>query len=274
MGEHLCCDNLGKRAIRNALARTYHFSLLLSPVVSFWDCIFRKIRYSFRPEWKVKCGQVSPVLKKGKKKQAKGELDRLKQAEKKKRRLEKALATSAAIRSELEKKKQKKIEEQQRLDAEGAAIAESVALHVLVGEDTDESCHFMVKDASEHSPWEYSHSIDHLMGYQGLAKYSGNGLGWATEAHVPAWKCNNWGIGLPLPSQFHLKDLRSSAYDEAGRGADISAGLEAAQAVASLQIAEDSHGARFDGQGAATVVINKLLGGSNTGDKFNIYRKI
>ena len=34
------------------------------------------------------------------------ELDRLKQAEKKKRRLEKALATSAAIISELEKKKQ------------------------------------------------------------------------------------------------------------------------------------------------------------------------
>ncbi|KAJ8497377.1 hypothetical protein OPV22_007929 [Ensete ventricosum] len=190
--------------------------------------------------------KVGPVLKKGKKKQAKGELDRLKQAEKKKRRLEKALATSAAIRSELEKKKQKKIEEQQRLDAEGAAIAESVALHVLVGEDTDEACHFMVKDASKHSPWEYSHNIDHLMGYQGLAKYSGSGLGWATEAHVPAWKCNNWGIGLPLPSQFHLKDLRSSAYDEAGRGADFSAGLEAAQAVASLQIAEDSHGARFD----------------------------
>ncbi|KAF2942545.1 hypothetical protein DAI22_02g003700 [Oryza sativa Japonica Group] len=33
------------------IATAYHFSLLLSPVVSFWDCIFRKIRYSFRPEW-------------------------------------------------------------------------------------------------------------------------------------------------------------------------------------------------------------------------------
>ena len=46
-------------------------------------------------------------LRKEKKKQVKDEVDRLKQAEKKKRRLEKALATSAAIRSELEKKKLK-----------------------------------------------------------------------------------------------------------------------------------------------------------------------
>ncbi|KAJ4955979.1 hypothetical protein NE237_012762 [Protea cynaroides] len=71
--------------------------------------------------------------RKEKKKQGKDELDRQKQIEKKRRRLEKALATSAAIRSELEKKKQKKKEEQQRLDEEGAAIAEAVALHVLVG---------------------------------------------------------------------------------------------------------------------------------------------
>ncbi|KAF9615575.1 hypothetical protein IFM89_024664 [Coptis chinensis] len=62
----------------------------------------------------IACIQAPPV-RKGKKKQAKDEVDRLKQAEKKKRRLEKALATSAAIRSELEKKKQKKKEEQQRL---------------------------------------------------------------------------------------------------------------------------------------------------------------
>ncbi|CAN1158644.1 hypothetical protein LINPERPRIM_LOCUS11964 [Linum perenne] len=75
-----------------------------------------------------------PAVRKVKKKEVKGELDRLKQAEKKKRRLEKALATSAAIRSELEKKKQKKKEEQQRLDEEGAAIAEAVALHVLLGD--------------------------------------------------------------------------------------------------------------------------------------------
>ncbi|KAF9615469.1 hypothetical protein IFM89_023727 [Coptis chinensis] len=67
----------------------------------------------------IACIQAPPV-RKGKKKQAKDEVDRLKQAEKKKRRLEKALATSAAIRSELEKKKQKKKEEQQRLDEEGA----------------------------------------------------------------------------------------------------------------------------------------------------------
>jgi len=77
--------------------------------------------------------------RKEKKKQVKDELDRLRQAEKKRRRLEKALATSAAIRTELEKKKQKKKEEQQRLDEEGAAIAEAVALHVLVDEDSEET---------------------------------------------------------------------------------------------------------------------------------------
>ncbi|CAA0824652.1 Unknown protein [Striga hermonthica] len=81
------------------------------------------------------------TVRKTKKKQVKHELDRIKQAEKKKRRLEKALATSAAIRSELEKKKQKKKEEQERLDEEGARISEAVALHVLLGEeDSDDSC--------------------------------------------------------------------------------------------------------------------------------------
>ncbi|RAL51430.1 hypothetical protein DM860_010932 [Cuscuta australis] len=85
-----------------------------------------------------KVAHPSSVSTKLKKKQGKNELDRTKQAEKKKRRLEKALATSAAIRSELEKKKERKKEEQKRLDEEGAAIAEAVALHVLLGEEEEE----------------------------------------------------------------------------------------------------------------------------------------
>lgn len=143
------------------------------------------------------------MLKKGKKKQAKDELDRQKQAEKKRRRLEKALATSAAIRSELEKKKQKKIEEQQRLDEEGAAIAEAVALHVLVGEDTEES--------HRYNPWEHCGNVGLFMGYQNFTKYSVEGAGWPTGA-----KWNDWGIGQSQETE-------------------ISAGL-----MASLQIAEDS----------------------------------
>lgn len=71
----------------------------------------------------MECAKVTVGVRKAKKKQGKDEFDRIKQAEKKKRRLEKALATSAAIRSELEKKKLKKKEEQERLDEEGAAIA-------------------------------------------------------------------------------------------------------------------------------------------------------
>lgn len=95
-----------------------------------------------------------PLSKKAKKKQVKDELDRMKQAEKKRRRLEKALATSAAIRTELEKKKQMKKEEQQRLDEEGAAIAEAVALHVLIGEDPDDSCKILLKKDDEINPWQ------------------------------------------------------------------------------------------------------------------------
>lgn len=85
--------------------------------------------------------RVESVVKMAKKKQIKNEMDRLKHTEKKRRRLEKALATSAAIRSELEKKKQRKKEEQEKLDKETAAIAEAVALQVLLGEDASETCH-------------------------------------------------------------------------------------------------------------------------------------
>ena len=52
MGQDLLSNKFGTRlTIADEIAGAYHFSLLLSPVVSFWDCIFRKIRYSFRPEW-------------------------------------------------------------------------------------------------------------------------------------------------------------------------------------------------------------------------------
>ncbi|KAH0972786.1 hypothetical protein GBA52_024942 [Prunus armeniaca] len=92
----------------------------------------------------MECNKLQPVVRKVKKKQVKDELDRQKQVEKKKRRLEIALATSAAIISELEKKKQKQKEEQQRLDEEGAAIAEAVALHVVLGEDSNETCEIVL----------------------------------------------------------------------------------------------------------------------------------
>ncbi|WOG91373.1 hypothetical protein DCAR_0310622 [Daucus carota subsp. sativus] len=37
--------------LRDMVVIAYQFSLLLSPVVSVWDCIVRKMRYSFRLEW-------------------------------------------------------------------------------------------------------------------------------------------------------------------------------------------------------------------------------
>uniref|UniRef100_A0A7N0RBC7 Uncharacterized protein n=1 Tax=Kalanchoe fedtschenkoi TaxID=63787 RepID=A0A7N0RBC7_KALFE len=48
------CKGSGKlRRIvsRESSVTAYHYALLLSPVVSVWDCIVRKMRYSFRPEW-------------------------------------------------------------------------------------------------------------------------------------------------------------------------------------------------------------------------------
>ncbi|KAK1409126.1 hypothetical protein QVD17_35651 [Tagetes erecta] len=101
-------------------------------------------------------GKAPSGVRKIKKKQMKEELDRIKQAEKKKRRLEKALAASAAIISELEKKNQKKKEQQQRLDEECAAIAEAVALQVLIGEESDKSCvRAMMQKEGEWYPWGY-----------------------------------------------------------------------------------------------------------------------
>lgn len=45
------CGKLGRIMSKYRSVSAYHFALLLSPVVSVWDCIVRKMRYSFRPEW-------------------------------------------------------------------------------------------------------------------------------------------------------------------------------------------------------------------------------
>ncbi|XP_054788088.1 uncharacterized protein LOC129293960 [Prosopis cineraria] len=191
-------------------------------------------------------------VKKAKKKQVKDELDRLKQAEKKKRRLEKALATSAAIISELEKKKQKKKEEQQRLDEEGAAIAEAVALHVLVGEDTDDSCKVMNEGRGK--PWNCNSNLDLFLGGKGACFPHLDGGTWSVErmglvsggcSYGYEWsgaENGNWYFSFgPFEKNVH-KEL---VHKEAGWGPDgFSADLIAAQAVSSLQIAEDADAER------------------------------
>ncbi|XP_065869295.1 uncharacterized protein [Euphorbia lathyris] len=209
----------------------------------------------------IECNKVQPVMRKGKKKQAKGELDRLKQAEKKKRRLEKALATSAAIISELEKKKQKKKEEQQRLDEEGAAIAEAVALHVLLGEDSDESCELVLNKEEGFNPWDYAGSINLFVGeqraclpHQALSRHSNEGIGWITNTCGSGceWndmENNNWSFSY---GSFE-RDVHAPYFSDGGwRNAESSADLIAAQAVSSLQIAEDAH--------VDTIIFNGMLG--------------
>ncbi|XAR53625.1 hypothetical protein NMG60_11022250 [Bertholletia excelsa] len=200
----------------------------------------------------MECTKVTPSVRKAKKKQVKDELDRLKQAEKKKRRLEKALATSAAIRSELEKKKEKKKEEQQRLDEEGAAIAEAVALHVLLGEDSDDSCKI--------SPLGSANDINFFMGGQrsslphhGISKHSLDGVGWVPNIYRSGCQWNECGNSYwSAPYGHFLGDLKMPYTDSRNwETTEISAGLIAAQAVASLQIAE--------GAGVEPYVRNRML---------------
>ncbi|KAH7538095.1 hypothetical protein FEM48_Zijuj03G0162800 [Ziziphus jujuba var. spinosa] len=52
MGKCKGCGKLGRMVPRGGESVSVHqFSLLLSPVVSVWDCVVRKMRYSYRPEW-------------------------------------------------------------------------------------------------------------------------------------------------------------------------------------------------------------------------------
>ncbi|CAA3010709.1 Hypothetical predicted protein [Olea europaea subsp. europaea] len=210
----------------------------------------------------MECAKIPAGVRKAKKKQVKDELDRIKQAEKKKRRLEKALATSAAIRSELEKKKLKKKEEQERLDEEGAAIAEAVALHVLLGEDSDDSCKVMLKKDEELTSLDNGTDFDIVIGGRhamvprdDLPNYFLEGSGWAYDPRGYRCMWNHWDNSNlivpsgPLGKDFHPQYIEEERWD----AADLSAGRLAAQAVSSLQITDD---ARVD-----AYVFNQMLRG-------------
>ncbi|KAK8657222.1 hypothetical protein V6N13_035473 [Hibiscus sabdariffa] len=190
------------------------------------------------------CNKVQPVVRKAKKKQVKDELDRIKQAEKKKRRLEKALATSAAIRSELEKKKQRKKEEQQRLDEDSAAIAQAVALHVLLGEDSGDSGEIMLNKEEELNCWDCAGNVNLFMGgeqaylpHQANTSYQG----WFSNAYKgggewAAFGNSDWSFTYGACG----RDLDASCFKDGGWGNGLSADLIAAQAVSALRIREDT----------------------------------
>ncbi|KAL3630636.1 hypothetical protein CASFOL_023620 [Castilleja foliolosa] len=186
-------------------------------------------------------------IRKAKKKQVKDEFNRMKQAEKKKRRLEKALATSAAIRSELEKKKQKKKEEQERLDEEGAKIAEAVALHVLLGEDSDDSSNIISnKDEGLMTSWDHDMIVGRrqsLMPYQDLStKCSLESIGWVSDGRGYGRMGNYWeNSNIMVSSGPFPGDIFYPRYvgEESWSPMGLSAGYLAAQAVSSLKIADE-----------------------------------
>lgn len=179
------------------------------------------------------CAKAS-VAKKGKKKQVKDDLDRIKQAEKKKRRLEKALATSAAIRSELEKKKLRKKEEQDRLDEESAAIAEAVALQVLLDEDSDDSSKVLLKKHEGLTFLNHANDISVLMGERhslvnchDLSSYSNE------NGHI-------WNLGGNSHFLASSDNLGTSFYPQYfGEESWGPSGYLAAEAVTSLRIADE-----------------------------------
>lgn len=199
----------------------------------------------------MECTKVCSGVRKVKKKQVKDELDRFKQAEKKKRRLEKALATSAAIRAELEKKKLMKQEEQKRLEEEGAAIAEAVALRVL-----DDSSNNMLERKVGFEPLEFDRRFDRFTGgtesalpHQDLSRYSPEVIGRDCNAHNRAgymWnECSSKWRQQGFCPQYHgpsVRDLHRPYLYEKGWGTtDVSAGVIAEQAISSLRIAEDEY---------------------------------
>ncbi|KAL8148329.1 uncharacterized protein LOC141708231 [Apium graveolens] len=203
----------------------------------------------------MECAKVCSGVRKVKKKQVKDELDRLKQAEKKRRRLEKALATSAAIRSELEKKKLMKQEEQKRLDEEGAAIAEAVALQVL-GEDLDDSSQAKLEKDDMLEPLDLGIKFDCFTGetksslpHQDLSRYSPDVIGRVYDGHnryghmwnncSSKWRQQSFCPQYhgPLARNFH----RPYYYEKGWETTDISAGVIAEHAIASLRIAEDEY---------------------------------
>ncbi|CAH8337154.1 unnamed protein product [Eruca vesicaria subsp. sativa] len=172
------------------------------------------------------CKQVQAVANKGKNKKHNGkdEFDRVKQAEKKKRRLEKALATSAAIRAQLEKKKQKKLEEQERLDEEGAAIAEAAALHVLLGEDSDED--FVLGEGNCYKIDMFRSERTNYVPRQSCASYGVQGIGF--DSNVYGRGDSNWSVPY--------KPFLSGAWDN---NMGVSVDLIAGQVVSSLHLSEN-----------------------------------
>ncbi|CAI9771932.1 unnamed protein product [Fraxinus pennsylvanica] len=197
----------------NPIIFSSFFSIDIYRFLDFAGTFFSRFDFNRREGHKrlsesEKNGKERAGARKAKKKQVKDELDRIKQAEKKKRRLEKALATSAAIRSELEKKKLKMKEEQERLDEEGAAIAEAVALHVLLGEDSDDSCKVMLKKDEELTSLDNDINFNFVIGgrhamvpHDDLSNYLLEGSGWASDPNGYRCMWNPWdNSNLIVPS--------------------------------------------------------------------------
>ncbi|CAL9243262.1 unnamed protein product [Arabidopsis halleri] len=196
------------------------------------------IRAELEKKQMKKEGQLDAAVEEdsAKNKQERDELERIKQAERKKRRLEKSIATSAAIRAELEKKKLRKLEEQRRLDEEGAAIAEAVALHVLLGEDCDDSYRNTLNQETGFKPWDSTTKFNIFSGGRNI--------------YFPHQRCSSYAVHSN--NRTRESNWSSGSYEPSPRGWDnnnnnnnnmrISADLIAAQAVSSLQISENTEG--------------------------------
>eukprot|EP00252_Welwitschia_mirabilis_P006150 TRINITY_DN16889_c0_g1_i1.p1 TRINITY_DN16889_c0_g1~~TRINITY_DN16889_c0_g1_i1.p1 ORF type:complete len:336 (-),score=93.48 TRINITY_DN16889_c0_g1_i1:360-1367(-) len=204
-------------------------------------------------------GSSSSSSKKIKKKQSKEVRDKQKQAEKKKRRLEKAVANATALRIELEKKKQKRKEEEQRLYEEGAALAEAVALHVLVEEDKEDlQNHSNISDSEKSSDIKNSAvlSNDDFLQATDIQKIDQNSISSRKmnyEHHLDALLHSNLSREKSdLCDEEYYEDENSMCNDSERNienievsskrvtDAELAAGLDVASAVTNLKIAEEA----------------------------------
>ncbi|KAB5551513.1 hypothetical protein DKX38_008824 [Salix brachista] len=171
MGECEGCGKLGRMVPRDDFVDAYHFSLLLSPVVSVWDCIVRKMSS--------------------------------------KQRLKK---------------------------------------------DSDDSCKILLNKEEVFNTWSCDGNID-LLGCEKKPSLphedcSGNSferIGWVPNTCGTGCQ---WGERETNDLSFSYESLRGGVpvqyFDDGSWGTtEFSAGLIAAQAVSSLQIAEDAHGDTF-----------------------------
>ncbi|KAK8478540.1 hypothetical protein V6N12_057992 [Hibiscus sabdariffa] len=161
------------------------------------------------------------------------------------------------VRKMREEEAEKK-EEQQRLDEDSAAIAEAVALHVLLGEDSSDSGEVMLNKEEGFNRWDCASNFNLFMGGGGAClphQANTNRERMVTNAYRGGCEWAAFGNGdWSFTYGACGRDVHASHFENGGWGNEgLSADLIAAQAVSALQIREDAE--------VDKIVLNRMLRG-------------